>query len=490
MAFNFSNTMFFDTVKTKTTNAWVDSLSVPALKKFLEKKGYPSYALMTPKGIQQTLDAFKSGIKPDQFGSFTGDSGRGHPRGGRIADRVFEITGQTQAPRSGGVPSIDEIMGLLSGAAGQQQVPTIDLPSAPDYNALLKGMKPPKINIKKLKQQIRSSYKPLIQSLRKQRKAGELQSEQNLADIEGWYNQVETTAAEGRERNIEAANAAKTTLDNSVQAFLGAIGGGASPAAADIAKAGIASAGGLAAISQAQAGFDNRLAGLIGAAEVDSMRAEKNRASQQALETTLQMLQLKGERRSTILEAVMGAKQQNYQNKLQFIQMKAGFAEQSFQNALALAQIKFEAEAAFAQASDPAALIQSAIDIQYGIIRNLQMQRKDKKSTFDRTMEILEVQGKKLDNIKKTMDISGTGGVSQTEARGINNALEDAIGLGKPNSVTNPTAVVRIVVSTIRQLGLDPYMGEGRRIRLAFLQRFFRLGPTGLPISEFGDIGA
>lgn len=370
----------------------VDNMSAPQLKNFLKRAGFNPQLLNTPFGLNSALRAWKQklapgrweaifsaenpGQVPGNYGNFVagamGTGGAAMGTGGGGQSITFNRPQQGQ--RGSGIPSIGDIMNQLTSMVGGGAPASINLPNAPNFNAILKGMKPPKFNAKAIKNQIRSAYQPIIKQLNIQLKQGGLQTAQNQADISSWFGQVVDAAEEGRQRDIVALTASQTTLDNSIKGFISATGGGANPAAADMAKAGIAASAGLAQIGLAQANFDSNLESLIGLQATDAARAEKNRASQEALAIQQTLLQVKGQQKTDILNAISQGKQQAYENKLNYLSTAGSLAQQTFQNALTLAQLEFEVQNS-QQATDPAALLASAIDIQYGLIRNAQLQR-------------------------------------------------------------------------------------------------------------------
>lgn len=506
MPFNVSELLSSSWQTLKANNkGQIDFMSLPQLRLFLIKKGYDKNFLASASGLNYAKAAYKFGTTADEFNTVAAhlakvrkgetspvyfftrdkDSVRDRiPGSAAVAEQALSFTrgGDTKpGQRGSGIPSIDEIMGLLGGG-GQAEMPALNLPGAPDILSMFKGLKAPGFKGKKIKKLIKSAYAPVIQALQTQLKAGGLQSEQNIADIQGWFKQLQGTAEQGVQRDLEAGQASQATYQNSVTAFINAVGGGASPAAGDIAKLGASGAAGLAAISQAQSNFDNNLATLIGAQEVDALRAEKNRASQEALTIMTQLNQVRGERKADILKAIFEGKQQAYENKLNMLQMMAGLTQQSFENNLRLAQLQFEAQARFAEASNPADLIKSAIDIQYGLLRNQAAAAGSESDPYTQIMQALGIESKQLDILKKQKDLlGGVTSLSFTDRGKIDKQIStfyENVDL----TTEGANKFVADVTNTLRIYGLNPWSGEGKQLRLSLLNQYLYLGPKGNPV--------
>lgn len=472
-------------------------------KGFLASKGFNRALLNQPGGLASARRAYNQGMDGYSWGiQFSGTGAAMGPGG-----RSFDIVNVQRAPGGrggrgtgrgggggggggqGGIPSVNDIFGQLQDmiASAQGPQPTLNLPKAPNYNKMLKGLKAPIMKPKQIKKMIKAQYKPIIENLEMNLKQLGLQSEQNLADVKSWYGQVAEAAEQGRARDVASVAAAKGSLGAAITAFTAAVGGSASPAAADIAKSGLSAQGGLAAIGLAQEQFDNNLGALIGQAQADAMRAEKNRASFAALEVMKQIHEAKGQQAADIINAVFQAKQQNFSNKMQLAQFKISVKEQAFQNALQIAQLQYEAQANQAAAADPVQLLMSAIQIQNGLIENARAKNMSKADALDYANAQLGYQQSQVNlarsKVALEQDIRDYNQAGQpkpltaSESNTLINTIADNLLEETPEGGMVPAyggdrkTILRAINTQLNARGINPKSAQGIRMRNAILER-------------------
>lgn len=129
-------------------------------------------------------------------------------------------------------------------------------------------------------------YSPLLHQIAQQIAMDQAQGAQNVADINKWYGDAGTLASGGTAADSAAATGAVNAQNAANQAIIGALGGGANPAAGEVGAFGALMSGNLQGLGLNQHGFDTTQQTLVGqeGAQAATNQSNLNAQALQALQ--------------------------------------------------------------------------------------------------------------------------------------------------------------------------------------------------------------
>jgi hypothetical protein len=173
-------------------------------------------------------------------------------------------------------------------------------------------------------------FDPQIQELMTQIEQGKRDESQNQADIGHWYGQVEGAQHTAGQRDTEANQAAKDSVNNALQGILASLGG--SRGAGVVGAAGLNDLTDLAAQGSSQDRYNADLAPLLKDEAAGQHSREAAAASQIASQRGNALVGLRGQRGQAKAKALMDIVQANNQGR-----------QSNFQNRLAIQNARLAA---------------------------------------------------------------------------------------------------------------------------------------------------